>query len=76
MGRRKQRVRWTSVEEAFFGQANIESEDSAGNPAAHQKQQVMMVVNDETALTQVTKLGRPSNQFIFGVFVKTVQHKL
>ena len=62
MGRRKQRVRWTSVEEAFFGQANIESEES-GNLApaaatASPQQQVIMVVNDETALPQVTKLDR------------------
>ena len=57
MGRRKQRVRWTSVEDGFFGQANIENEDSAGNlaAAAAAPQQVIMVVNDETALPQVTK---------------------
>ena len=55
MGRRKQRVRWTSVEDGFFGQANIENEDSAGNLAPAAPQQVIMVVNDETALPQVTK---------------------
>ena len=65
-------MRWTSVEDGFFGQANIENEDSAGNLAAAAPQQVIMVVNDETALPQVTKGTLINDVISLGVGCKEV----